>query len=216
MKEFILFDLDGTLTNPELGITRSIQYALKAFQIIEPKLEDLRKYIGPPLRDSLQEFNGFDASQAEEAVAKYREYFVKTGIFENEVYEGIETLLEGLCRAGKTLLVATSKPEEFARRILEHFGLEAYFTDVCGATMDASRDSKEAVIRYALEKNQITDLTSAVMVGDRLHDIEGAKSAGIASIGVLFGFGSRSELEEAGADRIAGTVEELYQIIMEM
>ena len=211
--KYILFDLDGTLTNPKIGITKSVQYALKAFHINEPDLDSLCKYIGPPLRKSFKEYHGLSESQAEDAIAKYREYFADTGIFENEVYDGMKELLEKLQKAGKILIVATSKPEIFARRILEHFGLDSYFTDICGDTMDSLRGSKEKVIRYALEKNHITDLSRAVMVGDRLHDIEGAKLAGIASIGVLYGFGSREELEKEGADIIAATVQDLYQII---
>lgn len=214
--KYILFDLDGTLTDPKVGITKSVQYALKAFHIDEPDLDALCKYIGPPLRTSFIEYQGFSETQAEEALVKYREYFGDTGIFENEVYDGIKELLTKLQKAGKSLIVATSKPEIFARRILEHFELESYFTDVCGATMDNSRGTKEEVIRYAFEKNHITDHSLAVMVGDRLHDIEGAKKVGIASVGVLYGFGSREELEKAGADKIAETVQELYEVIMNL
>lgn len=214
--KYILFDLDGTLTDPKLGITRSIQYALRAFGIEEPDPEVLYPYIGPPLRDSFQKFHGLSKTQAEDAVAKYREYFAVTGLFENEVYEGIDKMLGNLQKADKSLILATSKPEEFAIRILKHFSLERYFTDICGATMDASRTSKEAVIRYALDKNGIEDFSQVVMVGDRLHDVEGARAVGIACVGVLFGYGSREELEEAGADRIVDTVEELYQIIIEL
>lgn len=214
-KQYILFDLDGTLTDPKLGITKSIQYALKAFQIDEPDLDSLCKYIGPPLRESFHSFHGFDEAKAEEAVVKYREYFSVTGLYENEVYEGIEEMLDRLKKAGKTLMIATSKPEEFARKILQYFKLENYFTDICGATMDSSRSSKEAVIRYALDKNRITDFPAVIMIGDRLHDIEGAKSVGITSMGVLFGYGSREELETAGADYIAETVEDITQILLD-
>ncbi|MDD3173394.1 MAG: HAD family hydrolase [Herbinix sp.] len=214
--KYILMDLDGTLTNPKIGITKSVQYALNAFNTWEPDLDNLCKYIGPPLRVSFQEFNGFNEEEAEAAVAKYREYFAVTGLFENELYEGIDTLLAKLKKAGKTLIVATSKPEIFAKKILKHFKLEQFFTDICGATLDASRSTKEEVIRYALDKNGITDYTSVVMVGDRIHDIEGAKNVGITSIGVLYGFGGREELEEAGADRISDTVDALYGIIMDL
>lgn len=212
----ILIDLDGTLTNPKMGITKSVQYALKEYHILEPDLDALCKYIGPPLRVSFMEYNGFDEEQAEEAVKKYREYFAQTGIFENEVYEGIEPLLAKLKEAGKTVIVATSKPEIFARRILEHFKLDKYFTDICGATLDNSRASKEEVIRYAMKKNGISDLSSVVMVGDRMHDTYGAELVGIASIGVLYGFGNAEELKEAGADIIVATVEELYDAIMNL
>lgn len=214
--EYIFMDLDGTLTNPRLGITKSVQYALAANHIHEPDLDKLCCYIGPPLRASFKEYHGLDDEEAGLAVSKYREYFTDSGIFENEVYDGMERLLARLGKAGKKLIVATSKPEYFARKILEHFALAGYFTDICGAALDESRTAKEEVIRYAMDKNGIQDLTSVVMVGDRLHDVVGAKAAGIASIGVLYGFGSREELENAGADRIADTVEALYDTIMSL
>jgi phosphoglycolate phosphatase len=214
--KYILFDLDGTLTNPKVGITKSVQYALKAFHINEPDLDSLCKYIGPPLRTSFKEYQGFSEEQAEEALAKYREYFAVNGIFENEVYDGIRELLIKLQKSGKILIVATSKPEIYARRILEHFELDDCFTDICCATLDNSRGTKEEVIRYALEKNHITDHSLAVMVGDRLHDIEGAKKVGIACVGVLYGFGDREELTKAGADKIAETVQYLYDVILNL
>lgn len=214
--KYILMDLDGTITDPKLGITKSVQYALKSFGIEVTDLDTLCKFIGPPLRNSFKEYYGFDDAKAEAAVAKYREYFSETGLYENEVFEGMEKLLAGLKAAGKILIIATSKPEVFAKIILEHFGLEKYFTDICGAELDGRRSRKEEVIRYALERNDITDYAEAVMVGDRMHDIEGAKAVGLVSIGVLFGYGSREELEEAGADRIAETVEKVYDTVIGM
>lgn len=213
--KYVLLDLDGTLTNPKIGITKSVQYALKAYNI-EVDVDDLLKYIGPPLRVSFKEYHGIAEDQIEEAVAKYREYFSVTGLYENEVYEGIPECLTKLKEAGLTLIVATSKAEPYARTILEHFGLADYFTDICGSNMDGSRGRKEEVIRYAIEKNGITDLNSVVMVGDRLHDIEGAKAVGIASIGVLYGFGSREEFKEYGADWVAESVEDVYEIIVKL
>lgn len=212
--KYILMDLDGTVTNPKLGITKSVQYALKYWNIIIEDLDTLTKHIGPPLKNSFIEYYGFSEEQAEEAVEKYREYFKDTGIYENEVYEGMEILLSKLKKAGNKIFLATSKPEEFARRILEHFKLDSYFDDICGATLDGSRSNKEDVISYALVKNKITDYSNTVMIGDRSYDIEGAKLVGIASIGVLYGFGSREELIEAGADQISETVEELFETIM--
>ena len=214
--KYILIDLDGTITDPKIGITKSVQYALRSFDILVEDLDTLCRHIGPPLRSSFMEFYGFNEGQAEEAIVKYREYYTVAGIYENEVYQGMETLLSRLKAEGKTLIVATSKPEEFAKIILEHFELSGYFDDICGATLDYSRSTKEQVIRYALDKNQITDYSEVVMVGDRLHDIEGAKAVGLASVGVLYGYGSREELEEAGADQIAESVEKLYDIIMKM
>lgn len=212
---YILMDLDGTITNPKLGITKSVQYALKANHIFVDDLDSLCKFIGPPLKNSFMEFYGFSEEKAESAIATYREYFEVTGLYENEEYEGMEELLYKLKKAGKVIITATSKPEVFARRILEYFHLDQYFDDICGASMDEARSSKEAVIRYALDKNGITELSQVVMVGDRCYDIEGAKLVGLASLGVLFGFGSREELMEAGADRVVETVEELYEAIMD-
>jgi len=214
--KYVLLDLDGTLTNPKLGITKSIQYALKAYQIIEDDLDSLCKYIGPPLWVSFKEYHGIREDQIDAVIEKYREYFAVTGMYENEVYDGIEDCLAKLKKEGKVLIVATSKPEIFAKKILEHFGLDGYFTDICGLTLDGSRSTKEAVIRYALEKNNITDVNSVVMVGDRLHDIEGAKAVGIASVGVLYGFGSHEELEEYKADWIVESVDELYEVVREL
>lgn len=211
--KYILMDLDGTITNPKVGITKSVQYALRAMGILIEDLELLVKHIGPPLKSSFMEFYGFTETQALQAVEYYREYFSVTGIYENEEYQGMRELLTKLQRDGKTLIVATSKPENFARLIIKNFGLESFFTDICGGTLDDSRNEKEKVIRYALEKNHIAELSEVVMVGDRMHDVIGAKKVGIPCVGVLYGFGNRQELQEAGADYIAASVEELYEVI---
>ena len=211
--KYILFDLDGTITDPKPGITKSVQYALRAFGIEVEDPDSLCSFIGPPLMKSFQEYYGFDEAAAKKAVEKYREYFSVTGLYENAVIEGMELLLSRLRQEGKLLIVATSKPEYFAKKILVHFHLDGYFTDICGSELDGRRTAKEEVIRYALERNKISDLKDAVMVGDRLHDMEGAKAVGMACVGVLFGYGSREELLEAGADRIAATVEEVYEIL---
>ncbi|MCI9147622.1 MAG: HAD family hydrolase [Hungatella sp.] len=213
-KEYILFDLDGTLTDPMVGITRSVQHALRAYGIEETDLNALCPFIGPPLKDSFMKYYGFSDKQAEEAIGKYREYFAVTGIFENRVYEGIETMLKNLRSSGRTLLVATSKPEEFAVKILEHFRLAPYFDWVCGASMDENRVRKGDVIAYALETAGIKDVSKAVMVGDREHDVIGAKEHSMDCVGVLFGYGSRQELEAAGAKTVAATVEELEQVLL--
>ncbi len=214
--DYILMDLDGTITNPKQGITKSVQYALKAMGIMTEDLDSLTKHIGPPLKDGFMEYYDFTEEEADRAVDKYREFYNIHGIFDNEPYEGMDRLLAGLKKAGKSVIVATSKPEPLARRILGHFKLEEYFTDICGATFDDKRSRKEEVIRYALRKNKITDLTRVVMVGDRKYDTEGAKAVGIASVGVLYGFGSEEELRMAGTDRIVATLEELYQAVMEL
>ncbi len=213
--DYILMDLDGTITNPKQGITKSVQYALKALGIEVEDLDTLTKHIGPPLKEGFLEYYGFSEEEADRAVEKYREYYMIHGIFDNELYEGMDRLLSGWKTAGKSIIVATSKPEPLARRILEYFGLEGYFTDICGATFDEQRSRKGEVIRYALEKNGISDLQRVVMVGDRKYDTEGAKEVGITAIGVLYGFGSREEHMEAGTDLLAETVEELYRLVLE-
>jgi phosphoglycolate phosphatase len=214
--KYILMDLDGTITNPKTGITRSFQYALKAMDIFIDDLDSLKKHIGPPLKSSFLECYGFDDNKADLAVKKYREYYNEFGLYENEMYEGMESVLKGLQDAGKLLIVATSKPELIARKILEHFHLDHYFLDICGAAPDDSHSKKDEVIQYALSKNQIADLSEVVMVGDRKYDIEGAKIVGISSVGVLYGFGDREELEMAGADKIAASTNELYDILIQM
>ena len=214
MYEVVLFDLDGTLTDPGVGITNSVAYALEKYGIKTAKREELYPFIGPPLHESFEGFYGFSREKAMEAVAYYREYYSDRGIFENVVYDGMEELLAKLKEAGKTLLVATSKPELFARMILEHFGLTGYFTYIAGANMDGSRTKKDEVISYALMAGNVVDLPKAVMVGDREHDILGAKKVGLASIGVLYGYGSRGELAGAGADYIAKKAEDIAQIVL--
>lgn len=210
----ILFDLDGTITNPEEGITKSIQYALKHFGIFTEDLSVLRKHIGPPLKDGFAEFWNMDEQQVEIAVEKFREYFSEIGIKQNLEYAGIKELLEELHRKGKRLIIATSKPELFAKRILKDFGLSDYFEDICGSNMDETRTKKGEVIQYALEKNKVHPKDKVIMVGDRKHDIEGARENGIPGIGVLYGFGNREELEKAGAYQIAETVENLRNILL--
>lgn len=205
----VLFDLDGTLTDPGKGITNSVAYALKKYGIPIDDPKTLYGFIGPPLTDSFQKYYGFSEKQAVEAVGFYREYYTDKGIFENAVYEGIPELLESLQKAGKKILLATSKPEVFAKQILRHFGLDGYFTCVAGATLDSSRVKKDAVIAYALEKSGVTNRSTAVMIGDREYDILAAKAFGLDSIGVLFGYGSKEELTAAGATYLAETVEEI-------
>jgi len=213
MYEYILFDLDGTLTDPGLGITNSVAYALKRWNIEVEDRKSLYKFIGPPLQDSFAQYYGFSAQDALRAVDVYREYFREKGLYENEVYPGVESMLKALKEQGKTLILATSKPEEFAIKILRHFGLDGYFTVMAGATMDSSRSKKGDVIAYALKEAGVSDKSKAVMIGDREHDIIGAKQNGLDSIGVLFGYGDRDELEKAGATYIAPTVEEILTYV---
>ena len=214
-KTHILFDLDGTLTDPGMGITNSVMHALTHFGITVTDRSDLYRFIGPPLMDSFMEYCGLTEEQAVEAVRVYREYFADKGWAENAVYSGIEALLADLVAAGKMLLVATSKPQIFAERILIHFGLDKYFTHICGVALQAPRGySKADVIRDALDRAGVSDASAAVMVGDRHHDIDGAKAVGMESIGVLYGYGDRTEHEAAGADAIAESVATLKAMLL--
>lgn len=212
MFDYLFFDLDGTLTDPAQGITNSFVHALKYFGIEIPSYETLCTFIGPPLPETFKTQFGFDKQKVAEGVKKYREYFATKGLLENSVYPGIPELLAGLKAAGKKLVVATSKPEEYSVRIIEHFGLAQYFENVCGSLMDESRSKKDEVIAYAIERNHISDKSKILMIGDRKHDILGAKKIGLKSCGVLFGYGSRKELEEAGADFISENVSRLDKI----
>ena len=212
MFDYLFFDLDGTLTDPAQGITNSFVHALKYFRIEIPSYETLCTFIGPPLTETFKTQFGFDEQKVAEGVIKYREYFATKGLLENSVYPGIPELLAGLKAAGKKLVVATSKPEEYSVRIIEHFGLAQYFENVCGSLMDESRSKKDEVIAYAIERNHISDKSKILMIGDRKHDILGAKKIGLKSCGVLFGYGSREELEEAGADFISENVSRLDKI----
>lgn len=212
MFDYLFFDLDGTLTDPAQGITNSFVHALKYFGIEIPSYETLCTFIGPPLPETFKTQFGFDEQKVAEGVIKYREYFATKGLLENSVYPGIPELLAGLKAAGKKLVVATSKPEEYSVRIIEHFGLAQYFENVCGSLMDESRSKKDEVIAYAIERNHISDKSKILMIGDRKHDILGAKKIGLKSCGVLFGYGSREELEEAGADFISQNVSRLDKI----
>lgn len=211
MKEYqyILFDLDGTLTDPGLGITNSVAYSLEKYGIFVDDRSELYKFIGPPLIDSYMDFYGFHKEKAVQAVDVYREYYAVKGIFENYVYDGIPELLKLLQENGKKIVLATSKPEEYAKIILEHFDLTKYFFYIAGSNMDESRSKKSEVIEYALKKCQIKDKSQAVMIGDREHDIIGAKETGLDSIGVLYGYGDYEELERAGADQIVESVDSL-------
>lgn len=213
MFEYALFDLDGTLTDPALGITNSIIYALEKMGREIPPRESLYSFIGPPLIQSFQSLD-MTKEEAERALQIYREYFSVKGLFENTVYDGIPNALSQLNDCGIKLLLATSKPELYAKQIIEHFGLDKYFTAIYGASMDEKRVDKADVIRYAAKSAGIANLNKAVMIGDRMHDILGAKKNGIVSIGVLWGYGSEDELKEAGADYIVGTLSEMVSAVI--
>lgn len=213
--KYVLFDLDGTLTDPGIGITNSVMYALNKYNIDVSDTSELFKFIGPPLWESFEKYYGFSKAEANKAVEYYREYYSITGIFENSLYAGVEDLLKELKVRGQTLIVATSKPEVFAKQVLEHFEISEYFTFVAGSELDGTRVKKDEVINYALESCGITDFAKTIMIGDREHDILGAKAAGISSIGVLFGYGDRPELERACADYIVNTVSQIRNILIQ-
>ena len=216
MKKYILFDLDGTITDPKEGITKSVAYALSKFGIKVDSLNELCKFIGPPLKDSFIEYYNFNDDEAEKAIKYYREYFSDRGIYENQVYKGFEDILISLKENNKVLIVATSKPTIFAQKILEHFNLRKYFSFVSGSNLDGTRVKKSEVIQYALERNNIKDLSEVIMIGDRKHDVYGAKEIGIESIGVLYGYGDYEELYDNGANYIVNNVEVLRKLIMEI
>ncbi len=213
MYKYILFDLDGTLTNPEIGITNSVMYALDKFGIKVENRKELHPFIGPPLTYSFQTFYGLSKEESELAVKYYRENFSVNGLYENEVYDGVGNMLQNLKDSGKILIIATSKPEEFTLKILEHFDLLKYFDHVAGATMDGSRGEKADVIRHAIRISGIEDKSQAIMIGDRNYDILGAKENGLDSMGVLFGFGDYEELSKAGADYIVEKVEDILKYV---
>lgn len=210
----ILFDLDGTLTDPVEGITKSVQYALKKVGVTVEDHLTLTPFIGPPLSDSFQEFYHLSPEQTALAVDYYRDYFEPHGIFQNVPYPGVADFLASLNKAGKRLYVASSKPEDFVRRILEHFALDSYFLYAGGASMDGVRSRKADVVQYVLTENNITDLDHTIMIGDRKHDVEGAKECGLPCIGVLFGYGSAEELTTAGAIAVVKDFDELLQMLL--
>lgn len=223
MYHYILFDLDGTLTDPKLGITGCVQYALRKLGMEVPDADALEPFIGPPLLDSFREFCGLDEETAAQAVRYYRERYAVDGLFENEAYPGIVQMLVRLQQAGCHLAVASSKPEVFVKKILEHFGMLSCFEVIVGSELDGSRVRKEEVLEEALRRllgeSASLDENSAqavdvVMVGDRKFDVQGAKAYGIASVGVAYGYAAEGELEEAGADRIVETVQELEEALL--
>ncbi len=210
---YCLFDLDGTLTDPGIGITNSVMYALEKFGIHVSDRAELFSFIGPPLGESFRRQFGFSEEQAQKAVEYYREYFRPKGIFENSVYEGIPELLKKLRENHITVALATSKPYEFAVRSLEHFELKQYFDYIGGATMDGRISKKADVIAHLLDEFGNVDKAEVLMIGDRAQDVEGARANGLHSAGVLWGYGSAEELQGAGADYLAAKPEELLRIV---
>lgn len=210
----VLFDLDGTLTDPGEGITNAVRYSLSKFGIEVKERSELYPFIGPPLIDSYMKYYGMTKQQAEQAVAYYREYYRTGGMFENKVYDGIPQLLERLKEAGKKLIVATSKPDYFAEQILERFGLLSYFDFIGAATMDGARNNKIQVIEHVISECDIDDVSKCMMVGDRKYDVEGAHHFDMPCISVLFGYGSKEEFVQAGSDYIVQTPQEIGEILL--
>lgn len=213
--ENLLWDLDGTLTDPAVGITTAAQLALRRCGIEVGERRELFKFIGPPLMDSFRDFYGFTDGEAERACGYFREYYNVRGLFENEMYEGIDTLLDRLSAAGYGLYVATSKPELIARQVLEHFDLARRFRFIGADTTEHLRPTKADVIEYVLERCGLADKRArTVMIGDRKHDVIGARTAGIDSIGVLYGYGSEEEMRESGATMTVRDILSLGRLLL--
>ncbi len=207
----IFFDLDGTLTDPQTGIVGSIRYALDKLGLNAPQDDDLTWCIGPPLLESLSQIVGKELAPL--ALKHYRDRFSDIGWQENHVYPGIPEVLRQLTDADAQLYVATSKPLVFAERIVKHFDLDRYFLRIFGSQLDGTLSHKAELLRFALD--EIMPKETAVMIGDRMHDVVGAKSNQMRSIGVTYGYGSREELENAGADRLIDAPEELLSALCE-
>ncbi len=216
MYQYLLFDLDGTLTDPKEGITKSVQHALRHFGIEVEDPDTLTPYIGPPLIPSFMEFHGLSREQAEEALMVYRERFSTVGLFENEVLEGVPEMLRSLKEKRRFVAVASSKPEEYVRRILDHFDLLQFFDEVVEASMDEKRSAKKDIIEEALLRmGKASGDKSILMIGDRKHDVEGARLCNLDSLGVYTGFAPEGELEEAGATYVFHTIGEMAAFLLQ-
>jgi len=217
MYKYVLFDLDGTISDPKVGICTSVQQALKKFGIDVPDINTLTPFIGPPLRDSFRDFYHIKPEDMEDVIAAYRARFSTVGLFENDLYDGIPELLKALKENGRKLALASSKPRVFVEKILDHFGISQYFDVIMGSELDGTRENKSEIIAECLRLFELDpdgDLSETVMVGDRKYDIEAANAAGLPNIAVSYGYGSEEELSKAGAMVIAGTVKELENILL--
>jgi len=212
--KYIFWDLDGTISDSGEGIFKAVAYSLEHMGARLLDSDTLRKFVGPPLTESFAKYCGYTPEEAEKAVEYFREYYQAKGIYENSMYAGMDKLLKELSEAAYLCVVATAKPEPHARAILQRYGIDKYFLYIAGASFDSSRAKKEQVIAYALETCGITDKSQVVMVGDRSHDVIGAKKNGLDCIGVLYGYGGRRELEEAGVVAIAADLGELADILL--
>ncbi len=212
--QYLLFDLDGTLTDSAPGIIGCVKYALTELSLPLPPENVLFEFIGPPLMDAFSKYCGLDEKTAKSAVEKYRERYSTIGLFENRVYDGVPEMLSSLSAAGKTLILATSKPKVFADRILEKFDLKKYFYETVGATFDGKINYKDEVIKAALKRCNIEDRSKAIMIGDRHHDIDAAKKLRLKTLGVLYGFSKPEELRNCGADMLAATLKEVVKLLL--
>ncbi|KYG29648.1 HAD family hydrolase [Alkalihalobacillus trypoxylicola] len=210
----ILFDLDGTLSDPKEGITKSVQYALEYMNIVEEDLHKLDSFIGPPLQESFKEYYGFDERQTNKAIERYRERFKKVGMFENDLYPNIDKLLRELVKQGFILVVATSKPTVFAKQIVEYFNIKQHFDLIVGSQLDGTRTSKSEIIQYIMNRYEKQRLRDFVMIGDRKHDMIGAKFCGIDSIAVTYGYGSYNELATEEPTFMVDSVFELKELLL--
>lgn len=211
--KYVFFDLDGTISDSGPGIRNAVRYALNKYGMSESDEKKLNRFVGPPLYDSFAMFYGFSKERSVEAVKFFREYYVDTGLYENTPYDEIENVLKTLKNAGKKLIVATSKPERLAVKILGHFGLSKYFDEIAGATDDGSIIKKDDVIKLAISRQNISDISSCIMVGDRASDTIGARKVGMDSMGVLYGYGSLEEMTEVSPEYIAESVSDIAKIL---
>lgn len=212
--KYALFDLDGTLTDPYEGISKSVIYSLQSFGIEENDEAMLKMFIGPPLKESFMKFYGFDEEKALKAVEKYRERYITTGVYENALIDGVKETLALLKEKGIKIFLATSKPQPLAEVILDHFGITDYFDFIGGADFNYNRDEKWQVLEYVFENAGIKDRENALMIGDRMHDIIGAKKTGIKCLCVLCGYGDREEFNQYGADYIVETIPDIVSYIL--
>jgi phosphoglycolate phosphatase len=212
--KIILFDLDGTLSDPKEGITKSVQYALEKMGMVETDFDKLKRFIGPPLQVSFAEYSNFDEEHTQRAIDFYRDRFKETGMFENELYSNIPLLLKSLKEQQYTLVVATCKPTVFSKQILKYFNIDQYFDLIVGSNLDGTRTSKTDIIQYILDKYKDNQQHDFIMIGDRKHDIIGAKNTGIDSIGVTYGYGSFEEISQSKPTYIVKTVKQLKNFLM--
>ena len=217
MYKYVLFDLDGTISDPKVGICTSVQTALRKYGIDVPDINTLTPFIGPPLRDSFRDFYHIKPEDMEDVIAAYRARFSTVGLFENDLYDGIPELLKTLKESGRKLALASSKPRVFVEKILDHFGISEYFDVIMGSELDGTRENKSEIIAECLRLlslNPKGDLSECAMVGDRKYDVEAAIAAHLPAIAVSYGYGSKEELTAAGATIIAESVGELGNILL--